>query len=204
MARRVERARDALHDVDENFVLVVGAARLRLKHALEDAGWALVQSEHLGQSSCHHLDGLVQHERLERLRARVLRHAVVQHLVQHLVDEQEVFAHRFLVEHAAHAWRHVVTRRGDQVQPSLPHVQIADALNRKDGRGLVLRALPELAVAEEDLGTRAWHVAEKVAADDDIAARRQYQKLGNHACVLLNMLGCPIGYGCGRVAREDR
>ena len=59
-----------------------------------------------------HHDGLCEHEGLELLGGRALHVAVVEYLVDELVDEHEVGAHTLLAQHAAVVLHHL--RQSDE------------------------------------------------------------------------------------------
>lgn len=105
IAVRVEDDGEALEDVDKDFVLFVLAALPRQGNRLvHRTGGRRLSARH-GQLGLRpgrlDSDGLVEDILLENFRGRLLRVAVVEHLVEQFIDEDEVLSDRFLRQETA-------------------------------------------------------------------------------------------------------
>ncbi len=165
---------EPLQDVHEDLILLVLVDGFAL--GVDPANDGFVHSIRTGSFGVDHFarvghglhdDGLVVHEGLERFRPRELRVAVVDHLVEEFVEQDEVFANGLLGQGAAvvlehlgdageelddGARRHVGARRTGEDEAVAVDVEVALPVGHaKHRRGVLLHVAAE-AVAVGGLG----------------------------------------------------
>mmetsp|Transcript_49339 Transcript_49339/g.132031 ORF Transcript_49339/g.132031 Transcript_49339/m.132031 type:complete len:231 (-) Transcript_49339:187-879(-) len=186
---RAHQHRDALEDVHEDLVLLLAARGLVLRGpdrpvhrvAGHRPGVPLRQVESWLGLLDH--DCLVVDARLQVLSVCRLRVPEVHHLVEELIDQDEVLPDALLVQHPAevledlcHLAQQLYDRRGrdihagggDEIQPVLLDEDVADAVQVEDRRGITM---PELHLAEEYLRSPLDYIAPEVSGDDGVSSQ---------------------------------
>mmetsp|Transcript_32797 Transcript_32797/g.93068 ORF Transcript_32797/g.93068 Transcript_32797/m.93068 type:complete len:210 (+) Transcript_32797:891-1520(+) len=188
---------ELLHDIDKDLL----AARVLLAVGLQDAPDhggvpGLPREDRPALSRRHNNRRLIENKGFQGLGGSVLRKAIVDRLVQQLVDDDEVLPDGLLTEHAdvilddvAHAdeqlqdhrWRHVCLRGRHNHHAAALHVEVCHSIDLEDGRRLPgFVSVPKLHLPEEYLRARLRHVAQKVTDDDRVPSGRENEELRNH------------------------